>query len=365
MAIALDPTGGVYVAGTTSSTNFPLLHAVQSTRRGSLDAFMTKVSAAGVLEVSTYLGGGGADTANAIVVDGAGNPYIAGQTLSTDLPVPGAFQATNGGQYDAFIAKFAAGGDTLTALSYLGGNGSDTATAIGLDGAGNVYVAGWTQSVNFPVISGFQSINAGTYGAFLTKVTVGAPPASVGVTPNTGSGNSQTFNFQFTNSAGAAGLTTVSVNFNITAAVSNACAVTYNRAANTLALLADAGRGVRRHHRSRQRQRAEFAMRAERPGLFGHALRQRPHAESCDHVPGGLHRREEYLHAGEQCVRFDELAGEGFVDHHRGAALGSLGDAFVRLRQHADFHLRVLEPRRIHRHQHRVDDRRHVAQRDQ
>ena len=240
-AIALDFQGSAYVAGSTSSANFPLLHAAQSVKRGAIDAFVAKLTSAGTLVNSTYLGGGGVDSANAIVVESSGVAFVAGQTLSTDLAVSSAVQSVSGGGYDAFIAKLAATGDSIPFLTYLGGNGSDTATALALDAAGNLYLAGWTLSTNFPVLGPFQAINAGTYGAFATKMSMGNPPTADSVTPNSGSGAARTFSFQFTNSGPAAAMTSVSVLFQTSANTSAACSVTYNLAANTLALLTDAG----------------------------------------------------------------------------------------------------------------------------
>jgi hypothetical protein len=208
--IALDAQGNAYIAGVTSSSDFPLMHPVQLSRRGSSpDAFVAKLTAAGTLSYSTYLGGTGVDTANAIAVDGSGNAYVVGQTFSSDLAVVNAYQASSGGDYDAFLAKLNVTGDSLTFLSYLGGASSDTATAVALDPAGAVYLAGWTLSANFPVLNGYQSINTGNYGAFVAKLALGTAPAAVGVTPNSGTGTSQTFSFQFSDPAGAADLTTV------------------------------------------------------------------------------------------------------------------------------------------------------------
>jgi hypothetical protein len=219
-----------------------LLHPLQASKRGSSpDAFIAKVTAAGVLSYSTYLGGTGVDVANAIAVDAGGSAYVVGQTFSNDLPVVNAYQASIGGDYDAFFAKLSPTGDSLLSLSYLGGAGADTATAVALDPTGSVYIAGWTLSANFPVLNGYQSFNAGNYGAFVAKISLGAPPATVGVTPNSGTGASQTFSFQFSDAAGASDLTTVSVLFNASPATSNACSITYTRAANALTLLTDAG----------------------------------------------------------------------------------------------------------------------------
>jgi len=238
-AIALDWQGSAYVAGVTSSTNFPLLNPLQSSLNGATDAFVTKVNASGTLAYSTYLGGSGVEVANAIAVDSSGAGYVAGYTYSTDLPVVNALQSSNAGDCDAFLARVSAAG-TLDYLTYLGGNGADTATAVAL-ALGNVYVAGWTLSTNFPLRNSYQSMDADSYGAFVTKLDSGSPPVNTGVAPNSGGGASQTFGFQFSDDSGAADLTTVSVLFNSTPSAVNGCAAVYDRVTNALSLLTDAG----------------------------------------------------------------------------------------------------------------------------
>jgi hypothetical protein len=240
--IALDSQGNAYVTGVTSSANFPLLGAVQTSLLGSLDAFVAEVSASGTLVYSTYLGGSGVGMGNAIAVDSGGNAYVVGYTYSTDLPVTAnALQAANAGDCDAFLAKLSAAGGSLAYLSYLGGNGSDTATAVALDTSGNVYMAGWTLSTNFPLLNPYQSATAANYGAFVTKIIFNLLPTLVGVAPNSGSGASQTFSFQFADANGTSDLTSVSALFNASLTVANGCSVTYNRAQNALSLLTDAG----------------------------------------------------------------------------------------------------------------------------
>ena len=238
-AIALDWQGNAYAAGVTSSTNFPLLNPLQSSLNGETDAFVTKVSVSGALVYSTYLGGSGVDFANAIAVDSSGAAYVAGYTYSTDLPVANALQSSNAGDCDAFLGRVSAAG-TLDYLTYLGGNGSDTATAVALE-SGNVYVAGWTLSTNFPLRNPYQSVDADNYAAFVTKLDSGSPPVNTGVTPSSGGGASQTFGFQFSDASGATDLTTVSVLFHSTPSAANGCAVVYNRVTNALSLLTDAG----------------------------------------------------------------------------------------------------------------------------
>ncbi|HUI53566.1 MAG TPA: SBBP repeat-containing protein, partial [Bryobacteraceae bacterium] len=240
--IALDSQGNVYVVGVTSSLDFPLLEAVQASRLGATDAFVTKVNSAGALVYSTYLGGSSIEVGNAIAVDQSGAAYVVGYTYSSDLPVTaGALQATNAGDCDAFVAKLSPTGNSLAYLSYLGGSSSDTATAVTLDPNGNVYVTGWTLSTNFPLLNAFQSTNAGNYGAFVTKLGFAQLPSVLGVTPNSGIGTSQTFSFQYSDPNGATDLVSVSALFNSTLTTVSGCAVTYNRAQNTLSLLTDAG----------------------------------------------------------------------------------------------------------------------------
>ena len=103
--IAVDGKGQAHVVGQTSSTDFPVLLAVSNTFGGTQNAFVTKLSAAGSsLVYSTYLGGSGRDSAMAVAVDSSNIAYIAGQTTSTNFPVVGGLQATNAGSSDAFVA---------------------------------------------------------------------------------------------------------------------------------------------------------------------------------------------------------------------------------------------------------------------
>jgi beta-propeller repeat-containing protein/HYDIN/CFA65/VesB family protein/ASPM-SPD-2-Hydin domain-containing protein len=100
-------SGTVYVAGVTSATGFPLVNPIQSKSGGNPDVFLAQLNTTGsALNFSTYLGGSAYDEANALAVDGSGNAYIAGRTTSTDFPMSNASQRTyGGGNSDAFIAK--------------------------------------------------------------------------------------------------------------------------------------------------------------------------------------------------------------------------------------------------------------------
>jgi hypothetical protein len=169
-AIAVDSSGEAYVTGATSSSNFPLGSAVRLTLGGSKSAFVLKLNAAGnALLFSTYLGGTTYDLGTAIAVDASGRAYIAGDTQSADFPVVGAFQAVIGGGFDVFVTKLNANG-TYVFSTFLGGAANDHAGDIALDSGGNVYVAGGTYSINFPLANAIQTTNHGTQDAFVTKL---------------------------------------------------------------------------------------------------------------------------------------------------------------------------------------------------
>jgi hypothetical protein len=171
-AIAVDTGGNAYVTGYTTSTNFPVSALALATKSGGgRDAFVLKLSPAGDrLLYSTYLGGGGADTARAMAVDAAGNAYIAGETDSTNFPVYHAIRATSGGQLDAFITMLDPSGSVLRFSTYFGGIANDSAAAIAVDSAGAVYVTGSTWSANFPVVSALQPVTGGNQDAFIAKL---------------------------------------------------------------------------------------------------------------------------------------------------------------------------------------------------
>jgi Beta-propeller repeat len=98
---------------------------------------------------STYLGGNGNDFAQAIAVDGQGNVYVTGYTGSTDFPTQNPFQATLRSNADVFVTKLSASGNGLIYSTYLGGNGAGFERGIAVDGQGNAYVTGNTLSTDF------------------------------------------------------------------------------------------------------------------------------------------------------------------------------------------------------------------------
>jgi hypothetical protein len=173
-AIAVDGSGNAYVTGSTTSTNYDVTPgAFQRTNGGGGDVFVTKLNATGTaLVYSTYIGGSGDERGYAIAVDGSGNAYVTGWTNSTDYDVtPGAFQTTNEGMRDVFVTKLNATGTALVYSTYLGGSGGDEGFGIAVDGSGNAYVTGWTNSTDYDVTPGaFQTTKGGGEDVFVTKV---------------------------------------------------------------------------------------------------------------------------------------------------------------------------------------------------
>ncbi|HEY3132793.1 MAG TPA: SBBP repeat-containing protein [Acidobacteriota bacterium] len=143
-----------------------------STTSSPFDAFVAKLNASGdALVYSTYLGGTRRDAATAVAIDSAGDAYVTGFTDSKDFPVTGALQEASGGGSDVFITKLSSAGAVLLFSTYLGGNGNDVALGIALDSVGNAYVAGSTDSTNFPTTSApLQSANAGFKDVFVAKI---------------------------------------------------------------------------------------------------------------------------------------------------------------------------------------------------
>jgi hypothetical protein len=169
--IAIDSTGNAYVTGQTASTRFP---GTTSGYGGGFDVFVTKISSNGsTVEYSTYVGGSGNDSGNAIVLDGSGDAFVAGGTSSVNFPATSsAFQKTiksPSGGLDAFVFELASSGGSLTYCTYLGGTGDDVATGIAVDGTGNAYVVGSTGSTDFP-LNPVGGIPGTVGGGFVTKI---------------------------------------------------------------------------------------------------------------------------------------------------------------------------------------------------
>ena len=171
LALALDRWNNIYIAGTTSATNFPVAHAVQTHLKGGQDAFVAELNPTGAtLVFSTYLGGGSAEQAYGVAVNRQGNVYVAGDTLSSDFPTNKPFQSANGGGQDGFLVKLGISGSPIIWSSYLGGSGDEHVAGLAVDATGAVVVTGSTLSSNFPVVNALQPQTGGNQDAFVTKV---------------------------------------------------------------------------------------------------------------------------------------------------------------------------------------------------
>ncbi len=170
--IALDTVGDAYVTGVTASANFPVVSAFQPARSGtSDDAFVTRITSAGGFVYSTYLGGTGTEYGSSIAVDPTGAAYITGSTSSTNFPTVDPLQATLGGETDAFLTKVNPSGLSLEYSTYIGGSSFDDGIAVAIDSAQNAYVAGGTDSADFPTVGPFQANRSGASDAFLMKIS--------------------------------------------------------------------------------------------------------------------------------------------------------------------------------------------------
>lgn len=145
--------GSVFVVGTTDSTDFPLRSSSRTTAVNT-EAFVSKFTAAGVLEYSAYIGGNGRDQARAVALDAAGAIYVAGTTTSTDFPAVSSYRSVPYGSGDAFLLKIQ--GTSLVYSTYFGGSDIDEATGVAVDSSGAAYLTGFTLSANLPVQNASQ-----------------------------------------------------------------------------------------------------------------------------------------------------------------------------------------------------------------
>ena len=186
--IAVDAGGSAYVTGDTAGSGFPTQNAYQSTYGGGAkDAFVSKFDTTGTsLVYSTYIGGIERDEAAYIAVNAVGNACIAGSCESSDFPVKRAYQSAYNGDFDAFVTMFSTDGSRLTLSTYLGGSNRDSGRGIGFDMDGNIYMAGYTESIDFPTQSAEQSSLNGDIDAFVVKLSLSEFGTLCGAVDNCG-----------------------------------------------------------------------------------------------------------------------------------------------------------------------------------
>ena len=240
-AVAVDDAGSAYITGWTLSdqTSFPVSGGPGLIYKGGTvygDAFVAKVNAAGTAIVyAGYIGGAGEDLGNGIAVDSAGYAYIVGDTSSdqTTFPVTvGPDLTYNGGNADAFVAKVNPAGTALVYAGFIGGANGDQGQGIAIDGAGNAYVVGSTQSdqSSFPVAGGPDLTYNGNEDAFVAEVNAAGAALNYASYIG-GSGQDQGFSIAL-DSAGNAYLTGDTRSSQATFPVAIGPDLTYNGAAD-------------------------------------------------------------------------------------------------------------------------------------
>lgn len=167
--VAVGPTGDIFFAGATSSTDLPVRAARQPANAGGEDAMLGCLTTALGRTWVSYFGGSDPESAVAIAVDPVTSDLVVAGRAMTNLPVLNAIQGTNGGFSDAFAARFSVNGMTLRWSTYLGGAGDDWALDAAADAAGNAYVVGSSDSPNFPTSNALRSTFVNTEG-FLAKI---------------------------------------------------------------------------------------------------------------------------------------------------------------------------------------------------
>lgn len=172
--VAVDESDRAFVVGNTGSDDFNLSSTpFDNTLDGAQDAFMARFSPAGVIEVSTYLGGTANDYGVGIAISPDSAAMITGYTSSSDFPTVNAYDSvySSGATFgDAFVARFDTSGNSLAYSTYLGGSSDDLALALAVDELGSAYLTGYTLSTDFPLLNAYDSVFQGYLMVFITKL---------------------------------------------------------------------------------------------------------------------------------------------------------------------------------------------------
>jgi Putative Ig domain/Beta-propeller repeat len=168
--VAVDSEDGVVMVGSSDSAWFPATTGAYQTSVKGVDAYAIKYDADGKLVWATLLGGAATDSAFGVGLDLGDRVYLVGLTASTDFPTKSAHQSSNAGKADAFAARLSADGSALEYSTYLGGKEDECASGVGVHFSGVAYVAGSTNSSDFPVKNADQGTLAGSHDMFLTRL---------------------------------------------------------------------------------------------------------------------------------------------------------------------------------------------------
>jgi len=175
--MTIDQSGNVFLVGDTESSDYPTTTGAYDTSySGSMNVIVSKLdNNLTSLLASTFIGGnsGNRDRGRTIAIDQSGNVYIAGKTESPDYPTtPGAYDRSHHGKFDAFLSKLDNNLTTLLASTFLGGSGEENiAQTLAIDQSGDVFIAGYTESPDFPTTTGaYDTSHNGNADNFLSKL---------------------------------------------------------------------------------------------------------------------------------------------------------------------------------------------------
>ncbi|TFH08199.1 MAG: hypothetical protein E4H14_06885 [Candidatus Thorarchaeota archaeon] len=161
--------GYAYVTGYTDSANFPKYNGYDLIHNGGYDCFVTKLTTTGKSIVYSTFLGGSGDDYGNSIAVEGGCAYIAGYTQSSNYPTANAYDSTYNSNTDCFVTKLAADGQSLVYSTYLGGTDVDYGFGIAVE-SGYAYITGYTWSTNFPTINAYDSVQNGGFDCFVTKL---------------------------------------------------------------------------------------------------------------------------------------------------------------------------------------------------
>lgn len=166
--ITVDNNDNIIITGITYSNDFPIINGFSFFISSYVDGFIVKLNKNGILLWSTYLGGNGDDNLNAVKVDSNENIIIIGDTYSSDFPIYNSNASHNYGYQDVFITKVDKNGSLLWS-TIIGGEYNDYGKSVYIDYFNNIIITGYTQSSNFPTLNAFQRSNLGYFNCFIAN----------------------------------------------------------------------------------------------------------------------------------------------------------------------------------------------------
>jgi hypothetical protein len=163
---ALGPGNDVFVAGQTTSNDFPVTAGAYDITVDGFSGFVASLdSGGGFLHYATFFGGAGQEDVWGLAVDSSAIAYVGGNTDASDFPVtPNAFDTSYNGGTDAYLSKFSADGSALMCSTFFGGAAADRLWSVAVDAYGYAYGSGDTYSTDLPTTPGAFSTSYKGFG---------------------------------------------------------------------------------------------------------------------------------------------------------------------------------------------------------